>query len=246
MARRKNFSLERSAIAEVGLALFRQGGLSAISTRRVAAELGASPMSPYLHAGNKQGLVDAIVEQMMAGVKIDLDSESDRTAEAEQWAHGLRRALAATHPEAMELLRERRWAIVHCTEPLMQALLHARFKEAEAVRAMRLLTWSTHGFLSIQAGIDAPGQLQEEAAPSQVASSLTRLRALEGGPAPAMSARGADRRDIDALFELQTRLLIEGLARTSSMRRSTVRHGTQEIEKPGWPLGGPSRRERYS
>ena len=212
MARRKDFSLERNAIAEAGLALFSQGGLSAISTRRVAAELGASPMSLYLHVGNKQGLVDAIVERLMAGVKIDLDSESDWTAQAEQWAHRLRRALAA-HPEVMELLRGRRWAIVHCTEPLMHALVHAGFDAGEAVRAVRLLTWSTLGFLSIQTGIDVQGELRQETSPTQVASSLTQLHALEGGPAPATSARGVDRRDVDALFELQTRLLIEGLAR---------------------------------
>ncbi len=212
MARRKNFSLERNAIAEAGLALFRQGGLSAISTRRVAAELGASPMSLYLHVGSKQGLVDAIVERLMAGVKIDLDSESDWTAQAEQWAHGLRRALAA-HPEVMELLRGRRWAIVHLAEPLMHALAEAGFDDGEAVRTVRLLTWSTLGFLSIQTGIDVQGELRDETPPTQVASSLSRLHDLEGGPAPATSARGVDRRDVDALFELQTRLLIEGLAR---------------------------------
>ncbi len=212
MARRKDFSLERESIAEAGLALFRSGGLAAVSTRRVAAELGASPMSLYLHVGSKQGLVDAIVERLMAGVKIDLDSESDWTVQAEQWAHGLRRALAA-HPEVMELLRGRRWAIVHCTEPLMLALAAAGFEAGESVRAVRLLTWSTLGFLSIQTGIDVQGELREETAPTLVASSLTRLHALEGGPAPATSARGVDRRDVDALFALQTRLLIEGLAR---------------------------------
>ncbi len=212
MARRKNFSLERESIAEAGLALFRSGGVAAVSTRRVAAELGASPMSLYLHVRNKQGLLDAIVERLMSGVKIDLDSESDWTAQAEQWAHGLRRALAA-HPEVMELLRGRRWAIVHCTEPLIHALSDAGFEAGEAVRAVRLLTWSTLGFLSIQTGIDVQGELREETPPTQVASSLTRLHALEGGPAPATSARGVDRRDVDALFALQTRLLIEGLSR---------------------------------
>ena len=113
----------------------------------------------------------------------------------------------------MELLRGRRWAIVHCTEPLMHALVHAGFEAGEAVRAVRLLTWSTLGFLSIQTGIDVQGELREESAPTHVASSLTRLHALEGGPAPATSARGVNRRDVDALFALQTRLLIEGLAR---------------------------------
>jgi AcrR family transcriptional regulator len=230
MARRKDLSLERNAIAEAGLALFRQGGLSAISTRRVAAALGASPMSLYLHVGSKQGLVDAIVERLMAGVKIDLDSEAAWTAQAEQWAHGLRRALAA-HPEVMELLRGRRWAIVHCTEPLIHALTVADFEAGEAVRAVRLLTWSTLGFLSIQTGIDVQGELRDETAPSLVASSLTQLHALEGGPAPATSARSVDRRDVDALFELQTRLLIAGLAREHAGQLTQPHASTGEEER---------------
>ena len=218
MARRKDFSLERESIAEAGLSLFRSGGLEAVSTRRVAAELGASPMSLYLHVRNKQGLLDAVVERLMREVKIDVDSEADWTTQAEQWARGLREALSA-HPEMMLLLRGRRWAIVHCTEPLMHALAHAGFEEGEAVRAVRLLTWSTLGFLSIQTGLDVEGKLDERAGEgeragrSRITESLTRLRALEGGTVPATSPRGVDRRDVDALFALQTRLLIEGLAR---------------------------------
>ena len=113
----------------------------------------------------------------------------------------------------MELLRGRRWAIVHCTEPLIQALAAAGFEAGEAVRAVRLLTWSTLGFLGVQTGVDVQGERGEETVPSPVATSLTRLHALEGGPAPATNAHGVDRRDVDALFALQTRLLVEGLAR---------------------------------
>jgi AcrR family transcriptional regulator len=183
MARRKDFSLDRNAIAEAGLALFSHGGLSAISTRRVAAELGASPMSLYLHVGNKQGLVDAIVERLMAGVKIDLDSESDWTAQAEQWAHGLRRALAA-HPEVMGLLRGRRWAIVHSTEPLMHALVHAGFDAGEAVRAVRLLTWSTLGFLSIRRGIDVQGELRQRHRPRRLRAPSSSFMPSKAAPLP--------------------------------------------------------------
>jgi AcrR family transcriptional regulator len=215
MARRKNFSLSRDAIAEAGLALFRSGGAAAVTTRRLAAELGASPMSLYVHVGNKQGLLDAIVERLMVGVKIDLDSEAAWTAQAEQWAHGLREQLLAT-PGAMELLGQRRWAVVRCTEPLMRALLAAGISEASAVRAVRLLTWSTLGFLCVEAGVEPlPGVAPGSDTPDEVDRSLSRLRELEGrgDSLPASDARGVKSQDIDALFELQTQLLVEGLAR---------------------------------
>jgi len=212
MPRRSDLVLDRDRIAEAGLALFREGGLAAVSTRKVAAALGASPMSLYVHVGSKQGLLDAIVERLMRGVKVDVDTEADWQAQAGQWAHGLRVALLA-NPDVMALLQGRRWAFVHCTAPLMRALLAAGFSEEEAVRGVRLLVWSTLGFLGIESGVERLDASDAGGHGAPLERSLSRLRSLEGAPGPAADARGVDQRDIDALFALQTRFVIEGLAR---------------------------------
>ena len=93
MPRRKDLQLNRSLIAETATALFREHGVDGISTRKLAAALGASPMSLYVHVGNKEGLIDAVVEQLMNSIKIDLDSEAPWTDQAMAWASSLRQQL---------------------------------------------------------------------------------------------------------------------------------------------------------
>ena len=61
MPRRSDRPLDRDLIAACALALFREGGLAAVTTRRVASALGVSPMALYVHVGNKEGLLDAVV-----------------------------------------------------------------------------------------------------------------------------------------------------------------------------------------
>lgn len=214
MPRRKDLQLSRSLIAETAAALFREHGVSGISTRKVAAALGASPMSLYVHVGNKEGLIDAVVEQLMSSIKIDLDSESPWTDQATTWASSLRQQLL-THPGAIGLLAGRRQALVRSSEPLVKALLGAGFTEGAAVRATRLLMWSTMGFLSVESGVeplDAAATRESE----NVARSISRLHELEGDRPSvfATNARGVDTRDIDALFALQIQFLVEGLERS--------------------------------
>ncbi|MEZ4291573.1 MAG: TetR family transcriptional regulator [Myxococcota bacterium] len=209
MPRRSDRPLDRDLIAACALALFREGGLAAVTTRRVASALGVSPMALYVHVGNKEGLLDAVVERLMRAIKIDLDSEASWPAQAEQWAHALRAELSA-HPGAMDLLRTRRWALVRCTEPLIRALLAAGFSEERAIRAARLVTWVTMGFLSVESGVDLLGSDDRQA--DRLERSLDRLEVLEGRAAtsPASRGRGVDRADIDALVSLELRLIVRG------------------------------------
>src|SRR5574339_428917 len=100
MPRRSDPRLDRALIAQVALELFRKQGLAGLTTRRVAQALGVSPMTLYVHVGNKEGLLDAVVERLMGSIKIDLDSEAAWPAQAEQWARALRSELNA-HPGIM-------------------------------------------------------------------------------------------------------------------------------------------------
>jgi AcrR family transcriptional regulator len=212
MPRRKDLQLSRDLIAEAALGLFREHGVGALTTRRVAETLGASPMSLYLHVGNKEGLLDAVVERLMLSIKIDLDSEGSWKQQAEQWAHALREQLRP-HEGVMTLLATRRWAVVRSTEPLIRALLSAGFSTERAVVITRLLTWSTIGFLSVEAGVRGEGDGERRSQATQVEDSLDQLQELEGRPGKVLSdrARIQHPREIDALFSLQLRTIIRGL-----------------------------------
>jgi AcrR family transcriptional regulator len=65
--------LEREQIVRTALALVDRDGLKALSMRRLGAELGADPMAIYYHLPNKQALLDAIVEAVMAGIDLSVD-----------------------------------------------------------------------------------------------------------------------------------------------------------------------------
>jgi AcrR family transcriptional regulator len=73
----KGAPLRREQIVKTALALVDREGLKALSMRRLGAELGFDPMAVYYHVPNKQALLDAIVEAVMAGIDLSVDHPAD-------------------------------------------------------------------------------------------------------------------------------------------------------------------------
>ncbi|GAA1998052.1 TetR/AcrR family transcriptional regulator [Catenulispora subtropica] len=70
MARPRTPLLSREGIVAAALALVDAEGLDALSTRRLAAELGVSGPSLYNHVATKDELLDAVVDSVVAGVDV--------------------------------------------------------------------------------------------------------------------------------------------------------------------------------
>lgn len=70
MARPRTPLLSRDGIVAAALALVDAEGLDALSTRRLAAELGVSGPSLYNHVATKDELIDAVVDSVVAGVDV--------------------------------------------------------------------------------------------------------------------------------------------------------------------------------
>ncbi|MEY9909913.1 AcrR family transcriptional regulator [Catenulispora sp. MAP12-49] len=70
MARPRTPLLSRDGIVAAALALVDAEGLEALSTRRLAAELGVSGPSLYNHVATKDELIDAVVDSVVAGVDV--------------------------------------------------------------------------------------------------------------------------------------------------------------------------------
>ena len=66
--------LKREQIVSTALALVDRAGLKGLSMRRLGTELGVDPMAVYYHIPNKQALLDAIVEAVMAGIDLSVDN----------------------------------------------------------------------------------------------------------------------------------------------------------------------------
>jgi TetR/AcrR family tetracycline transcriptional repressor len=95
--------LSKAAVAECGLALADAEGLDAVTIRRLAAELGVTPMALYWHFRSKDELLTGLADALWA----ELDTRIDRSAEWPDQLRGLLESLVHVlrrHPSASQLL----------------------------------------------------------------------------------------------------------------------------------------------
>ena len=85
--------LSRDAVVDAALAIAQQDGLDALSLRRLAKELGVTPMALYWHFADKEALEAALGERLFASVVLPAPERS--------WRQELHAALGAL-AEALE------------------------------------------------------------------------------------------------------------------------------------------------
>lgn len=96
-------NLTRRDLTTAAIGLIERDGLGALTMRRLAAELDCAPMSLYTHVRNRDDLIDAIVDDLIA--RLDLPEPSDETWQAlVRRAHSRYRDLAVELPNSFELL----------------------------------------------------------------------------------------------------------------------------------------------
>ena len=95
--------LSKAAVVESGLALADAEGLEAVTIRRLAADLGVTPMALYWHFRSKDELLDGLAERVWAEIDVDVDPDADWTAQLRFLLESLIRVLR-NHPSASQLL----------------------------------------------------------------------------------------------------------------------------------------------
>src|SRR6188472_1378464 len=88
--------LTRDRITEAALRLMDAEGLDAVSMRRVAREVGVEAISLYNHVRDKDDLLNAVIERIMASFEFP-DGTGDWMEQAKAGARSWRRLLQA-HP----------------------------------------------------------------------------------------------------------------------------------------------------
>jgi AcrR family transcriptional regulator len=103
--------LSRETIRTAALRLIDREGLAAFSTRKLGRELGCEAMAIYWYFPSKEALLDAVVDELMAGVGRAIAGEppGDWIVALREVAHAYRR-VAHVHPKAFPLLATRRFA----------------------------------------------------------------------------------------------------------------------------------------
>lgn len=139
MARPRTPLLSRDGIVTAALALVDAEGLEALSTRRLAAELGVSGPSLYNHVATKDELIDAVVDSVVAGVDVSAfaglgGAEPAWRGALATWARSYREVLAA-HPNVVPALARgtgRRPAQLRIADAVFGGLVDAGWPRREA------------------------------------------------------------------------------------------------------------------
>ncbi|MGW0466158.1 TetR/AcrR family transcriptional regulator [Streptomyces sp. NPDC003027] len=150
MARPRKPLLSRDRIVETASALVDTEGLAALSTRRLAAELGVSGPSLYNHFRTKDEILDAVADAVSAKVDLSMFDEDDdrdwRTA-LHDWAASYRAALA-DHPNIVPVLAQgpgRRPAGLRVADAVFGAMVRAGWPPAQATYIGALMRYFVTG-----------------------------------------------------------------------------------------------------
>lgn len=128
-------------VVQAALRTADQGGIDAVSLRRLAEALDVTPMAIYRHVRNKSHLLDLMAERLLEQVDMAPD-------EAATWQDRLRRLLAsyqavvAAHPAAPLLLSRPfiSQAAARAAEALLAILRSAGFDAGQSARVLQVIT----------------------------------------------------------------------------------------------------------
>jgi TetR/AcrR family transcriptional regulator, tetracycline repressor protein len=97
--------LSKATVVDRGLALADAEGLEAVTIRRLAADLGVTPMALYWHFRNKEELLAGLADRVWAEIDVNVESEADWLDQLRGLMESLVRVLR-THLAASSLLLE--------------------------------------------------------------------------------------------------------------------------------------------
>ncbi|WP_282693744.1 TetR/AcrR family transcriptional regulator [Streptomyces sp. CC208A] len=150
MARPRKPLLSRDRIVETAGRLVDEEGLDALSTRRLAAELGVSGPSLYNHFRTKDEILDAVADAVSAKIDLsmfDPDDPRDWRTALHDWALSYRAALA-DHPHLVPLLARgpgRRPAGLKVADAVFGAMVRAGWPPAQATHIGALMRYFVTG-----------------------------------------------------------------------------------------------------
>ncbi|NLU69022.1 TetR/AcrR family transcriptional regulator C-terminal domain-containing protein [Streptomyces sp. HNM0574] len=202
MARPRKPLLSRARIVECALALVDAEGLPAVSTRRLAAELGVSGPSLYNHFRTKDEILDAVADTVCAQVDVSMfEDGTEWRAALLGWARSYRAALSA-HPNIVPYLAQgpgRRPSQLAMADAVFGGMVRAGWPKPHATHIGALMRYFVAGSAL---GSFARGFVDDAALYGQEYPHLGEAHLLAG-----------HQRDVDeGAFETGLRALVDGLA----------------------------------
>ncbi|MCX4668197.1 TetR family transcriptional regulator [Streptomyces sp. NBC_01381] len=197
--------LNREQVLATAATLVKQHGPQGLTMRKLAAELGTAVTSIYWHVGNRESLLDALVERTVADLREIRPSGKTPDRRIVSVARALRRELR-DHPHLVAMVHER-----GLTErmflPAQRVLVHevhaAGLRGARAAAAVRAVQVHVVGHVLVErnrerAPVQRPGE--EELWTEETAEDDPELARALAAPV-----------DPEALFTTSVHALVAGL-----------------------------------
>lgn len=159
--------LSRASVVDRALQIGTADGLDAVTLRRLAADLGVTPMALYRHFRDKQDLINAMTEAVLADMDVTVGFDPSMS-----WTDRVRRAMANykdqtdARPLALPLSiaysGEGPPAFWKMLEDLLAVLLDAGFPRRQAVVLIRVISNLLAGYLLLRRQDAVPGSVRPD------------------------------------------------------------------------------------
>src|SRR5215470_12146787 len=160
--------LSKKAVVDGALALADANGLDGLTIRRLAQDLGVTPMALYWHFRSKEELLAGLADQVWAEMNMKVDPAEPWSRQLQGLLESLVRVLRV-HPCASQLLLEtekQSEAFLQATEVTLEVLRSAGFDPRHASEVARSALWTGIMLVMSEPGVH-PGKSAEERAEYQ-------------------------------------------------------------------------------
>ncbi|GHO99425.1 TetR family transcriptional regulator [Reticulibacter mediterranei] len=210
-AGRKQAHLKRETVVQAALNLLNDVGLEGLTMRRLADHLGVQVAALYWHFKNKQELLNAMADAMIADWGRDLPDDEDWAHRLQAGVQDLRRCLLA-YRDGARVLADTYVAeenTLRCAEILCEILVQSGCPPASIFNAGWTMLYYVIGLT-----------IEEQAFHTSVDSAYQRILAA-ALPSPqypmlSMFQPYLENYDFDARFNYGLNLIIEGLRQESN------------------------------
>ena len=146
--------LSKAAVVGRAITLADAEGLDALTIRRLAHELGVTPMALYWHFRNKDELLNGLADQFWSEIDTDVDEAAPWSAQLRALLESLVQVLRA-HSSASQLLvagKKQSLAALEAIEVTLEVLRRGGFDPRHASAVARSALWT-----GLMLAMSAPG-----------------------------------------------------------------------------------------
>lgn len=200
--------LDREQVLAAASKLVKQQGPQSLTMRKLAAELGTAVTSIYWHVGNRESLLEALVERTVADLGEIRPRGATPEARVVSAARALRRQLR-DHPHLVAMVHERGLTermFLPAQQVLVREVHAAGLRGTRAAGVVRAVQFHVVGHVLVErqrerAPVQRPGE--EELWGARTAEDDATLARALSLPA-----------DPEKVFDVSVRALVSGLLRT--------------------------------